>query len=898
MDTINTLYDGQGFYTTINDSFSVADEVSEIHLWVPAVYVSSTCAVMDLFDFDTIVNIVDDPGYLILQTEATHIDNFNSLEKITIDESNNLIGVSNSFLWKITPTGQLLTQKFLYPICDGPIIDCKWYGGYLYILYNTTVPRNDYHICNDLIGISDAAAINNHDYGYRYFPYEFDFPPPSWKYVLLPEYSVFRVSKYDITGTLISSFDILSDTIIQNYQGNYLLAPSSIDIFNDIIFIADTGDASIKTYDLFGTYRGRAVTNSILCEPIQVFVETENYLWVTDTAKPNVYGNTHIIKKININDGAIIESYSYTTKPLLTFSRTGNMYDTFVLLRTGDKYKLYKNFSVLNDITAIINGHSIQAFNVSNSRYAYIMNLNPVDVRKIDLLNKTTTNLRECTKPITVQDIIIENNEALITDSGLETVGFYHLFGIQDSVIIDHVYPRGIVDLNGVYYITDIQKNILYKIENSTITPLYNNDFVKPYEITTDGEYLYVIDIGANQILKLDTSGNTIAIIGKSGSGNGEFNYPTSIVINSSIIYVLDSNNFRVQIFDLDGNFLNAFVLSPPMDPIKLHKSLSTIIGGDVDDAYESSSGCKVWGNMSINYDYRFMGLRFNISLPRNIELLNTSITIQKTDTSGNGLYPYTLKLIENMENTGEALPYMSTSNPDLMYRPLISNSYDIIWMVKQQDTIVTTPDLSKQLNQLISSDAWSMYSTNAVSFIFLLDSNYLYINGNATSLIFTNNTAILNIEYNEVKSIRRKGMFYHLIVDDSNFYVSDISDNKINSYSKETGSLITSYNFYGTVMEKLTNDIFIANRNCSISYIEKYAWEREKLYTMEFDDNSDIVLYTFEPSWETVEYIETFEQSFFIDFLETFEWFGSTEFVEEYSTEFDLSLPVITWVD
>jgi DNA-binding beta-propeller fold protein YncE len=47
--------------------------------------------------------------------------------------------------------------------------------------------------------------------------------------------------------------------------------------------------------------------------------------------------------------------------------------------------------------------------------------------------------------------------------------------------------------------------------------------------------------------------------IGKRGEGEGEFNFPTNIAIDKEgRIYVVDTGNFRVQIFDSDGRFIKS----------------------------------------------------------------------------------------------------------------------------------------------------------------------------------------------------------------------------------------------------------------------------------------------------------------------------------------------------
>ena len=49
---------------------------------------------------------------------------------------------------------------------------------------------------------------------------------------------------------------------------------------------------------------------------------------------------------------------------------------------------------------------------------------------------------------------------------------------------------------------------------------------------------------------------NKVTIIGKEGHKNGELYYPTDVEISNDLIYVADAYNNRVQVFDLNGNYV------------------------------------------------------------------------------------------------------------------------------------------------------------------------------------------------------------------------------------------------------------------------------------------------------------------------------------------------------
>jgi DNA-binding beta-propeller fold protein YncE len=53
----------------------------------------------------------------------------------------------------------------------------------------------------------------------------------------------------------------------------------------------------------------------------------------------------------------------------------------------------------------------------------------------------------------------------------------------------------------------------------------------------------------------MDMQGSVLAKMGKTGTGNGEFNYPTELRLSGSEIFVVDAMNFRVQVLDRSGSF-------------------------------------------------------------------------------------------------------------------------------------------------------------------------------------------------------------------------------------------------------------------------------------------------------------------------------------------------------
>lgn len=69
--------------------------------------------------------------------------------------------------------------------------------------------------------------------------------------------------------------------------------------------------------------------------------------------------------------------------------------------------------------------------------------------------------------------------------------------------------------------------------------------------------FIFIADAGSNEIIKLDTLGNVLKIIGGYGWSASAFDFPTDIFSNTLNVYVADRNNDRIQIFDKDLNYLS-----------------------------------------------------------------------------------------------------------------------------------------------------------------------------------------------------------------------------------------------------------------------------------------------------------------------------------------------------
>ena len=142
---------------------------------------------------------------------------------------------------------------------------------------------------------------------------------------------------------------------------------------------------------------------------------------------------------------------------------------------------------------------------------------------------------------------------------------FLSVVGSMGTVRGQLAEPNGIaVDLNGVIYVAEAGNHRVEKLAA-------DGKFIAEWKGPGAGFYgprriaigpdnsVYVVDQGRTRIVKFSSGGQELAVWGTKGSGDGQFDDPTSVAIDpkTNKVYVADPINRRIQIFDSNGKFLN-----------------------------------------------------------------------------------------------------------------------------------------------------------------------------------------------------------------------------------------------------------------------------------------------------------------------------------------------------
>ena len=177
---------------------------------------------------------------------------------------------------------------------------------------------------------------------------------------------------------------------------------------------------------------------------------------------------------------------------------------------------------------------------------------------------------REMVRPYGIA--VDSHGRVIVTDPAISAV---HIFDLAEHKykLIDRwdkskdpmIAPQGVaVDEKDNIYITDSESGRVFVFDPQGKTrrvfgSLKHGEgfFRRPTGIAIDREthHVYVTDTLADRVYILDADGQVLRSFGRHGGEKGEFNFPIEVQVKDGVVVVVDAMNFRVQLFDRDGNF-------------------------------------------------------------------------------------------------------------------------------------------------------------------------------------------------------------------------------------------------------------------------------------------------------------------------------------------------------
>lgn len=167
-----------------------------------------------------------------------------------------------------------------------------------------------------------------------------------------------------------------------------------------------------------------------------------------------------------------------------------------------------------------------------------------------------------------------DNDRLFVSDPGLRHVLVFNKDHKPEDVITEGMVDPGglaIDTRNRLLYVADVELDQVLVYDADTYKPIRKigttgkkhelttpGDFSKPAGVAVDGEgNLYVADTYNNRIEIFDADGQFVSTFGKAGDGPGYFARPKGIAIDGDgHVWVADGMQDRVQVFTKDGQLL------------------------------------------------------------------------------------------------------------------------------------------------------------------------------------------------------------------------------------------------------------------------------------------------------------------------------------------------------
>jgi uncharacterized repeat protein (TIGR01451 family) len=394
--------------------------------------------------------------------------------------------------------------------------------------------------------------------------------------------------------------------------------PRGIAINSTHIFVADTGQDRIQIFDKSGNFKAKfgsfGSSNGQFFDPYDLALNSTGHIFVTDSLNNRIQifdpsgnfkakfgsfgtgnGQFNFPAGIAIDNANNVYVADDTNRNVQVFDKGGTFLFKFGSSGTADG-----QFGQIEGVAVNGTGHvftsdfedRIQIFKVRDSNFmlATQLAIDKADLKITKQINPATISGQpapgstfnytltvtnngpntaanvKVTDTLPSQTTFVAANATCTNSSGIITCSLGNMpVGIKKIELRITVNGGASGNITNTVLANSTTLDTMPEIAKVVhkFGTIVNGDRVltEPADVAVNATgHIFVVDTENNRIQVYDASGNFVSKFGSFGSANGQFHVPIAVEINGTgHIFILDTANSRIQIFDKGGNFLKSF---------------------------------------------------------------------------------------------------------------------------------------------------------------------------------------------------------------------------------------------------------------------------------------------------------------------------------------------------